>query len=73
MSVSALDHIELPRVSGRHRNKQLATARKVEAVRLRTQGLTFRQIANRMGYANPGTAYSVIAINLSRILRTRMA
>jgi transposase-like protein len=56
----ALDEPPLPRVSGRHRNKALASARKKRAIELRTQGLTYQAIADEMGYANAGSVYTII-------------
>ena len=50
----------LPRVSGRHRNTQLAAARRTRAVELRTAGWTFDAIAAELGYANRGSVYAVI-------------
>ncbi len=50
----------LPRVSGRHRNKALAAARRNRAVELRTRGWTYEDIAADMGYANRGTVYAII-------------
>ncbi len=50
----------LPAVSGRHRNKALATARKTRAIELKLQGLTYQQVADELGYANRGTVYRLI-------------
>jgi cyanate lyase len=58
---------ELPPVHGQHRNRALAAARRAKAVKLRTAGLTYDQIAMELGYANRGTAYRVI----SEALRTQ--
>ena len=44
----------LPPVSGRHRNRVLASARKTRAIELKLQGLTYQQVADEMGYANRG-------------------
>ena len=52
---------ELPRVNGQHRNRALAAARRAKAVKLRTAGLTYDQIAKELGYANRGTVYRVVA------------
>jgi hypothetical protein len=52
---------ELPLVNGRHRNRALASARRVRAVELRTAGHTYDQIATELGYANRGTVYRVVA------------
>ena len=53
--------VELPKVHGRHRNKALAAARRVRAVELRTQGLTYEQIVVKLGYANRGTVYRLVS------------
>ena len=52
---------ELPPVNGQHRNRALAAARRAKAVQLRTQGLTYDQMAGELGYANRGTVYRVVA------------
>jgi len=39
----------LPRVSGRHRNRALASARKCRAIQLKLQGLSYQQIADELG------------------------
>jgi transposase len=52
---------ELPKVHGQHRNKALAAARRVRAVKLRTTGLTYDQIAAELGYANRGTVYRLVS------------
>ena len=51
----------LPRVHGQHRNRALSAARRARAVELRTQGLTYEQIAVRLGYANRGTVYRLVS------------
>jgi transposase len=53
--------VELPKVSGRHRNLALAAARRVRAVELKTAGLTYEQVADELGYTSRGTAYNVVA------------
>ena len=55
MSVAAL-----PRVSGRHRNRALAAARRTRAVELRTQGWTYEAIAEELGYASRATVYTIV-------------
>ena len=50
----------LPVVDGRHRNRALAAARRTRAVELRTQGWTYEQIADELGYANRGTVYAIV-------------
>ena len=41
----------LPPVRGQHRNRALAAARQARAVQLATEGLTYQQIADELGYA----------------------
>ena len=54
--MSAQPHeLSIPPVSGRHRDKSLAAARKAKAIQLRMQGLTYQAIADEMGYANAGS------------------
>jgi len=50
----------LPRVSGRHRDRALASARKCRAIQLKLQGLTYQQIADELGYTSRGTVYKII-------------
>ncbi len=45
---------------GRHHDKALASYRRCRALELRAQGLSYEQIAQEVGYANRGTAYTVI-------------
>ena len=52
---------ELPRVTGQHRNRALAASRRVRAVELKTAGLTYEQIAVKLGYANRGTVYRLVS------------
>ena len=56
----------LPRVEGRHRNKALAAARRARAVELVTQGMTYQQAADELGYANRGTVYRLVHQALAR-------
>ncbi len=50
----------LPRVSGRHRDRALASARQSRAIQLKLQGLTYQQIADELGYTSRGTVYKII-------------
>jgi hypothetical protein len=59
--VVAVSADALPRVEGRHRNRALAAARRARAIELRTQGCTYDQIAEELGYANRGTVYRIIS------------
>ena len=52
---------ELPRVNGQHRNRALSAARRARAVELRTQGLTYEQIAAQLGYKNRGTVHRMVS------------
>ena len=52
---------KLPRVTGQHRNRALAASRRVRAVELKTAGLTYEQIAVKLGYANRGTVYRLVS------------
>ena len=51
---------ELPRVTGRHRNKALAQERRTRAVELAVAGHGYQSIADTMGYANRGTVYRIV-------------
>ena len=44
--------MDLPRVSGRHRNSALAKARTVRALELAAEGHTYAAIAAELGYAD---------------------
>ncbi|MGO4602508.1 hypothetical protein [Terrabacter sp. 2YAF2] len=50
----------IPLVSGKHRNRALATARQARAVQLATEGRTYQQIADELGYANRGTVHHIV-------------
>ena len=50
----------LPPVSGRHRDRVLASARKTRAIELKLQGLTYQQVADELGSANKGTVFKLI-------------
>jgi len=50
----------LPRVQGRHRNRALAGRRRVRALQLVSQGLTYQQVADELGYANKGTVHHLV-------------
>ena len=52
---------ELPQVSGRHRNRALASARRARAVELVAQGYTYQQAADELGYANRGTVCHIVS------------
>jgi len=50
-----------------------AAIREAEAVALRVEGLSFRAIAERLGYANPGSAYRAVMRGLERLFPTEKA
>jgi hypothetical protein len=56
MSVPA----DLPPVNGRHRNTALASARAARCVELVTQGLTYQQVADELGYAHRGSVHPIV-------------
>ncbi len=60
MAAQPLETVVLPRVSGRHRDRALASARKCRAIQLKLQGLTYQQIADELGYNSRGTEYKII-------------
>ncbi|MDQ2756001.1 MAG: hypothetical protein M3Y71_05490 [Actinomycetota bacterium] len=53
--------VDPPRVSGRHRNHALASARHARAIRLVTDGRTYQQVADDLGYSNRGTVHRLCA------------
>lgn len=56
----------IPLVTGRHRNRALATARHARAVQLATEGRTYQQIADELGYASRGTVHHIVHDALAR-------
>ncbi len=56
----------IPPVSGKHRNRALAAARQARAVQLATEGRTYQEIADQLGYANRGTVYHIVHDALAR-------
>ncbi|GAA2499172.1 hypothetical protein [Terrabacter carboxydivorans] len=56
----------LPLVTGRHRNRALATARHARAVQMATEGRTYQEIADELGYANRGTVHHIVHQALAR-------
>ena len=75
MTALAVEPIALPRVNGRHRDRALASARKLRAIELKMQGLNYQQIADELGYTNRGTVYKIIrdaqASRLSEAVETQ--
>ena len=56
----------IPLVSGKHRNRALAAARQARAVQLATEGRTYQEIADELGYANRGTVHHIVQDALAR-------
>ncbi|GAA3721458.1 hypothetical protein GCM10022399_42280 [Terrabacter ginsenosidimutans] len=56
----------IPLVSGKHRNRALAAARQARAVELATEGRTYQEIADELGYANRGTVHHIVHAALAR-------
>src|SRR3954470_1071122 len=56
----------IPLVTGRHRNRALATARHARAIQLATEGRTYQAIADELGYANRGTVHHIVHQALAR-------
>ena len=49
-----------------HRNRALAAARHARAIQLATDGRTYQQIADELGYANRGTVHHIVHQALAR-------
>lgn len=64
-TLSALATEAIPRVSGRHQNKALASVRSTRAIELKAQGRTYQQVADELGYANRGSVYSIVQKGLA--------
>ena len=47
----------IPRVSGRHRNRALASVRRSKAIELKAKGLTYQQVADQLGDAHRGSVH----------------
>jgi hypothetical protein len=56
----------LPQVNARHRNRALAAARHARAIQLATEGRTYQEIADELGYANLGTVHHIVDQALAR-------
>ncbi len=52
---------------GRRNNRPLAEWRKARAVELATQGYTYQQIADELGYANRGTVHRIVQQTLQAV------
>ncbi len=53
-------HAEARQRRGQHRDRALASWRRSEAIRLKTAGCTYEQIAQELGYANRGTVHRIV-------------
>ena len=51
---------DIPRVTGRHRNRALAAERRRRAVEMALTGSSYQAIADELGYANRGTVYRLV-------------
>lgn len=51
---------DFPRVSGRHRNRPLASQRRSAALKLVSNGMTYQQAADHLGYRNRGTVHRIV-------------
>lgn len=51
---------------GRHRNRVLAARRRVRALQLITEGKTYQQVADELGYANRATVHRLVTQMLRR-------
>ena len=56
----------IPLVSGKHRDRALAAARQTRAVQLATEGRTYQEIADELGYSNRGTVHHIVHGALAR-------
>jgi transposase-like protein len=52
--------VDIPKVTGRHRNRALAAERRSSAVELALTGSSYQAIADELGYANRGTVYRLV-------------
>jgi len=60
MTAQAYETVVLPRVSGRHRDRALASARSAGRSSSSCRGLTYQQIADELGYTSRSTVYKII-------------
>lgn len=59
-AIAEPDFGDLPRVTGMHRDRVLASRRRVWAVQLVSAGLSYQQVADALGYANKGTVFHLV-------------
>ena len=52
--------VDIPKVTGRHRNRALAAERRSRAVEMALTGSSYQVIADELGYANRGTVYRLV-------------
>ena len=52
--------LDIPKVTGRHRNRALAAERRSRAVEMALTGSSYQAIADELGYANRGTVYRLV-------------
>ena len=52
--------VDIPKVTGRHRNRALAAERRRRAVEMALTGSSYQAIADELGYANRGTVYRLV-------------
>lgn len=64
MTTPALE--EPPRVHGRHRDRALAKRRANRCLELVSQGLTYQEVADRLGYASRGTVHRIVHKSLDQ-------
>jgi len=57
---TAIETSPMPSVQGRHRNRALAGRRRVRALQLVSEGLTYQRVADELGYANKGTVHHLV-------------
>lgn len=55
-----VEDFDFPRVTGRHRNRPLASQRRSAALKLVSNGMTYQQAADHLGYRNRGTVHRIV-------------
>ena len=60
MAGTAIETSPMLSVQGRHRNRALAGRRRVRALQLVSEGLTYQRVADELGYANKGTVHHLV-------------
>ena len=59
------EHRQRPRVTGRHRNRALAGARRAPVLELRAQGWAYDAIAEELGYTSRATVHHIVKAALA--------